>query len=115
MSYELPYADTYFDRIVSSLFFHHLTPENKQRTLSEILRVLKPGGILLIADWGKPANLLMKCASMPVAWLDGETTKDSYEGKLPRLIEDAGFIGVVETAKFNSVFGTIRMHRAEKS
>ena len=114
LSYEMPYADGYFDMVVSSLFFHHLTPENKQRTLSEVLRVLKLGGVLLIADWGKPANLLMKIASKPVEWLDGATTKDSYAGKLPGLIENAGFIKVVETVSFSSVFGTIRMYRAEK-
>ena len=111
----MPYTDRYFECVVFSLFFHHLTPENKQRTLSEVLRVLKPGGILLIADWGKPANLLMKFASLLISWLDGETTTDSYEGKMPRLIEDVGFTEVVETAKFSSVFGTIRTHRAEKS
>lgn len=111
----MPYTDRYFECVVSSLFFHHLTPENKQRTLSEVLRVLKPGGILLIADWGKPANLLMKFASLLISWLDGETTTDSYDGKLPGLMEESGFTKVVETNSFNSVFGTIRMHRAEKS
>lgn len=115
ISFEMPYADGHFDRVVSSLFFHHLTTENKQRTLSEALRVLKLGGVLLIADWGKPANLLMRIASLPVEFLDGKTTKDSFEGKLPGLIEDAGFTKVIETASFNSVFGTIRMHRAEKN
>ncbi len=59
----LPYPDEYFDAIVSSLFFHHLTPENKLKTLVEIRRVLKKCGTLHVADWGKPANLLMKFAS----------------------------------------------------
>jgi ubiquinone/menaquinone biosynthesis C-methylase UbiE len=57
-SFELPYPDGYFDSVVSSLFFHHLTPENKQKTLAEVFRVLKPEGILNIADWGRPANFL---------------------------------------------------------
>ncbi len=110
----MPYEDEYFDAVVSSLFFHHLTPENKRRTLLEIRRVLKSGGALYVADWGKPANLLMKIASLPIKWLDGATTKDSYDGKLPQLMQEAGFAGVAESAAFSTVFGTLRLHRAEK-
>lgn len=52
LSYELPYADESFDRVLSSLFFHHLTHENKLRTLAEVRRELKPGGEFHVADWG---------------------------------------------------------------
>ena len=110
----LPYPDEYFDGVVSSLFFHHLTPENKRKTLVEIRRILKKGGTLHVADWGKPGNLLMRLASMPVQWLDGETTIDSYEGNLPALMKEAGFAGIAETSAFNTVFGTLRLHRAQK-
>lgn len=111
----LPYPDEHFDAIVSSLFFHHLTPENKRKTLLEVRRVLKMGGTLHIADWGKPSNLLMKLASMPVQWLDGATTRDSYAGKLPEIMAEAGFSSIIETADFGTVFGTLRLHRAEKN
>lgn len=110
----LPYPDKHFDAIVSSLFFHHLTPENKRKTLLEVRRVLKTGGTLHIADWGKSSNLLMKLASMPIQWLDGATTKDSYAGNLPELMAEAGFSNVSETADFDTAFGTLRLHRAEK-
>lgn len=115
LSYKMPYENAYFERVVSSLFFHHLTPENKRKTLAEIFRVLKPGGILLVGDWGKPANFLMRIVSMPVQWLDGATTKDSFQGMLPKFMTNAGFRQVVETGSFNSVFGTIRLHKAKKS
>ena len=36
MSFELPYENESFDLIVSSLFFHHLTRENKMKTLREV-------------------------------------------------------------------------------
>lgn len=110
----LPYPNEHFDAIVSSLFFHHLTPENKRKTLLEVRRVLKTGGTLHIADWGKPSNLLMKFVSMPVQWLDGATTKDSYAGKLPEIMKEKGFSNIIETGGFNTVFGTLRLHRAEK-
>lgn len=110
----LPYPDEHFDAIVSSLFFHHLTPENKLKTLAEIRRVLKSSGTLHVADWGRPANLLMRFASTPVQWLDGATTKDSYQGKLPELMAEAEFADIIETADYSTVFGTLRLHRASK-
>lgn len=115
MSYALPYADASFDRVVSSLFFHHLTRENKLKTLQEIKRVLKPKGEFHIADWGLPANLLMKMSSRFIQMLDGyKTTADNFDGRLPKLIEKAGFENVEETNRFNTLFGTIRLHKSCK-
>lgn len=110
----MPYPDEFFDCVVTSLFFHHLTRENKKKTLLEILRVLKPNGQLHIADWDRPANLLMKLAQQPVIWLDGATTRDSFEGKLPEFIREAGFADVIETSIFNTIGGTVRLYKAIK-
>lgn len=114
LSFEMPYPDDYFDEAVSSLFFHHLTPENKRLTLTEILRVLKPGGFLHVADWGKPSNFLMKILSLSVQQFDGATTRDSFQGKLPELSAEAGFTDVSETEFFNTLLGTIRLQKAKK-
>lgn len=110
----MPYPDEFFDCVVTSLFLHHLTRENKKKTLLEILRVLKPNGRLHIADWDRPANLLMKLAQQPVIWLDGATTRDSFEGKLPEFIREAGFADVIETSIFNTIGGTVRLYKAIK-
>lgn len=115
MSFALVYADSMFDRVLSSLFFHHLKRENKLKTLAEIHRVLKPGGELHIADWGTPDNLLMQVGSFLVQKFDGvETTADSFHGLLPQFIAQMGFMLVEETQHFNSLFGTIRLLRAKK-
>lgn len=112
MSFDLPYEDESFDRIVSSLFFHHLSRESKLETLREVNRVLKPDGEFHVADWGLPTSRLMRGASYLIQFLDGfETTADNFNGLLPRLITDAGFSFVEETVHFNSVFGTIRLHK----
>ena len=39
--------------VSGTLFFHHLTQENKQCTIHEVLPVLQPMAPLYIADWGK--------------------------------------------------------------
>jgi ubiquinone/menaquinone biosynthesis C-methylase UbiE len=115
MSFDLPYEDDSFDRVVSSLFFHHLTRDNKLKTLREVKRVLKSNGEFHIADWGLPANLLMKGSSRLIQLLDGsETTADSFNGLLPKLMTDAGFEAVEETNLFNNLFGTIRLHQSRK-
>jgi ubiquinone/menaquinone biosynthesis C-methylase UbiE len=111
-STELPYGDGLFDRVLSSLFFHHLKREDKRRTLREVRRVLAPDGELYVADWGKPDGLLMKAASLPVQWLDGPTTRDNFQGMLPEFIAEAGFAEVTEMSKFNTVGGTIRLYKA---
>ena len=114
-SFRMPFADESFDRTVSSLFFHHLTRAEKSATLTEIRRVLKPGGELHIADWGRPANALMRTVFLVVQILDGfETTRDSVEDRLPPLMEAAGFRGVARTRSFNTPLGTIDLYRATK-
>lgn len=114
LSFALPYREESFARVVSSLFFHHLTRADKLKTLREVLRVLKPNGELHIADWGLPANILMKLASRGIELLDGtETTRDNFKGLLPSLVTEAGFRKVEETLYFNSLFGTIRLLKAK--
>ena len=66
LSYELPYPDASFDRVLSSLFFHHLRPRDKRRTLAEARRVLRPGGELHVADWGRAAGALMRVLAVSI-------------------------------------------------
>ncbi|GLZ28680.1 hypothetical protein Lesp02_08700 [Lentzea sp. NBRC 105346] len=47
---ELPYPDGSFDRVFSSLMLHHLDSPVKDTLLAEVRRVLKPGGLLVLAD-----------------------------------------------------------------
>ena len=48
----IPFAEGHFDRVISSLVFHHLSDYQKATAFSEILRVLITGGRLHFADWG---------------------------------------------------------------
>lgn len=112
---DLPFEDSEFDRVVSSLMLHHLDRETKRAALREVLRVLRPGGELHLADWGPPRNLLDRAAFFPVRLLDGfEITRDNYEGRLPGLMEEAGFTGSEQTAAFGTVLGPLALFRAVK-
>ena len=115
MACDLPYPNGSFDRVLSSLFFHHLKHEQKKRTLKEVFRVLRPGGELHVADWGKPSNALMRGAFLLVQLLDGfETTADHVTGLLPELFRAVGFEEVRETACFTTMFGTLALFRSAK-
>lgn len=108
----LPYHGESFDRVLSSLMFHHLDSEQKLNCLREIRRVLKSDGEFHLVDWGKPANVLASLGFLPVRLLDGlEVTAANFHGELPRYIGEAGFADVVETSYLNTVFGTLRFIR----
>lgn len=114
-SFELPYPENAFDRVISSLMFHHLTREDKSKTLHEVYRVLRPGGELHIADWGKTQNAIMRTAFFSVQLLDGFlTTTDHVTGVFPELIRKAGFADVKEENRFMTVYGTLSLYSAKK-
>jgi len=49
---EIPAPDEQFNAIVSIAAFHHLpTLELRKKALQEMLRVLKPGGIMILTTW----------------------------------------------------------------
>ena len=112
MAFELPYPSDSFDRVFSSMVLHHLTRENKLRSVKEMFRVLKSNGELHVADFGKPQNLMMHIVSLIMRRL--EETSDLIQGLLPEMLRKAGFYQVEETAKFMTAFGTIVLVRARK-
>ncbi|HZX05308.1 class I SAM-dependent methyltransferase [Kribbella sp.] len=57
---ELPFNDASFDLVVSCLAFHHISPADRPRALSEAHRVLVPGGRLMLADLRRPRNPVVR-------------------------------------------------------
>ncbi|MDK2914206.1 MAG: hypothetical protein PWQ79_1121 [Thermococcaceae archaeon] len=47
---EIPLPEGSADTVVSTYAFHHVTDEKKGEAVKEMLRVLRPGGVLIIAD-----------------------------------------------------------------
>lgn len=115
-SSSLPYADERFDRVLSSLFFHHLSWGDKLLTAREMHRVLRPSGELHVADWGRASGLVSRTAFLAVQLLDGfDTTSDNVAGLLPVLFGSAGFRQVEEARRIPTAFGIVSLYRAVKS
>ncbi|MEO7838129.1 MAG: methyltransferase domain-containing protein [Anaerolineales bacterium] len=108
----LPYPDSVFDRVVTSLVIHHLVTEDKCHAFKEIYRVLKPNGELHVLDFGAPHSSLTRFMIRYMRRL--EETADNFDGLIPRLITEAGFSGVKEAEHFLTIFGPLSIWRAVK-
>lgn len=113
---KIPYPEKYFNHVMSSLVFHHLTLRQKYDSLKELFRVLKPSGEIHIADFGKPSDKLQRIGFYSVQLLDGfETTNDSLRNALPKAMTDCGFSEVEEKGFFKTLVGTVRLLKGVKS
>jgi ubiquinone/menaquinone biosynthesis C-methylase UbiE len=105
---ELDLPDGSVDAAVMSLVLHHLGPQGKDRALRDLRRVLRPGGQLHIADWGRPATPVLRAAFFALQLLDGfESTRDHAAGRLPEIVRDAGFASVERYGRLRTAWGTL--------
>ncbi len=108
----LPYPNSSFDRVVTSLVIHHLVTEDKRRAFEEIYRVLKPQGELCVLDYGMPHSTT---ARFITGYMHGlEEAADNFGGLIPQFIRDAGFRSVHEEEHFLTLFGPLSLWRAIK-
>lgn len=115
-SNRLPFAGARFDAVLSTLFFHHLSDDDKRATAAEVLRVLTPGGRLVVADLGRPQDPAMRVAvAATVQLLDGRpTTSLNVAGGLPGLLADGGLESVAVTDRLRTPIGTIEIVTARR-
>ena len=109
---ELPYPDGSFDRVVSSLVLHHLARDAKLAALAEMHRVLRPGGQVLIADFGRPTSGWGRALAGLV--LRAEHLQDNLAGRIPEFLERAGFADVHEAGRHHFLGGVLVFHRGRK-
>jgi ubiquinone/menaquinone biosynthesis C-methylase UbiE len=109
----LPFENSSFDAVVSTLFFHHLPFDLKAKSLSEANRVLKPDGRLLVADMHSPDSFFGKLISHISRYiLMQPEIGENIRGVLPGLIEEAGFNPPEKAATY---FGYIAVFTSRKS
>jgi ubiquinone/menaquinone biosynthesis C-methylase UbiE len=112
---ELPLPDRSCDRVTMSLLLHHLDPDGKSAALAEAHRVLRPGGRLHIADWGRPQDPLMRAGLLTLAIFDGfDGIRDHAAGRLPLFIEGAGFGDLYRRDRLRTAWGSLELLSATR-
>jgi ubiquinone/menaquinone biosynthesis C-methylase UbiE len=102
----LPYPDGTFDRVFSSMMFHHVGQNEKSKVLAEVRRVLKPGGRLEFMDFaGGTHNFLAQV-------LHGRQVNASAEDRLLRRMREAGMIAAHRTDSQRTFLGAIASYQA---
>lgn len=97
-----------YDRVYSTMTFHHLSPDAKDSALTVARRALAPAGHFVVADFGRPRDPLQWAL---FAWiqqpLDGfHNTRPHRDGRFERALH-AAFGDVRSTAVWRTVAGTI--------
>jgi ubiquinone/menaquinone biosynthesis C-methylase UbiE len=97
-----------YDRVYSTMTFHHLAPDAKHEALDTARGVLARGGRFVVADFTRPRDPLQWAL---FAWiqqpLDGFTnTRPHRDGRFERAIQSA-FTRVRSTAVARTIAGTI--------
>lgn len=100
----LNFPDQTFDVVLSTFMMHHLPDNLKRLGLSEVARVLKPGGRLVIADFKRPEER----ENSP-----GRAMEIGFQD-LPALVKESGF-SQVETEEMRLPRTEIGFIRALKS
>ena len=124
---QLPFAENSFDCVCISFGIRNFT--DKDQSLAEILRVLKPGAPLLVLEFSTPTNPLLETAyrtfqtlwppigkllvgaAQPYQYLVESIRMHPNQKSLKQMFEDSGF---VETGFHNLVGGIAAIHRGVK-
>ncbi len=102
-----------YDTVMSGLCFSELSDDEIVYTLNEVKRILKPGGILLIADEVSPKNILKKIINLIIrvplviiTYLITQTTTNAVKNLLEK-IQESGMI--IESVKLNKLESFIEL------
>ena len=107
---ELPYPDASFDRVFSAFMFHHLESDEKEKTLQEARRVLKPSGSLHLVDFG--GAKVGSDGFIGRLQHRSERLRDNFGDRIPTLMRKAGFAVPTEVAHRVTIFGRVTYYRA---
>jgi ubiquinone/menaquinone biosynthesis C-methylase UbiE len=109
-AYDLPYPSQTFDVVLSSFMVHHLSSEDKVRAFREVRRVLKPDRRFHLLDFGRPVSFTSRVQTMILGGF--EKADDNINGRIPSMLEQAGFDDVSEVEYVKTFFGPAWFYEA---
>jgi len=107
----LPFPAEKFNVVTSSLMIHHLTPEQKQKMMREVHRVLKPGGRFYLFDFAPPTNLWGKIFT--TVFRKVEQLDDALDGKYRIFLGEAGFKNIQSLYQTHGMLELLLAHKPQ--
>ena len=107
----LEYGDATFDRVFSSMMFHHIPRDDRTRVLTEIRRVLKPGGSLEFLDIAGTGQ-----RSFLARLLHGPAPQaPPGEDRLLRRMNEAGLTDARKMRDLKTIIGGLSFYQARRN
>jgi ubiquinone/menaquinone biosynthesis C-methylase UbiE len=103
---KLPFAEATFDVVISRLVVHHLPDELKRQAFAEIFRVLKPGGVIFLADFKLPTNPIL--AHLTSLFVGHPMMVQSSVASLSPMLSQAGFNNITSGPTRSAFLGFVR-------
>ena len=103
----LPYDAATFDRVVSSMMFHHLRTDDKPKALAEWRRVLRPGGRLEFVDLAAGTHGFL------AQFIHGHRPLGPVaDDRMLQRLRDAGFTEAQRTGDRDTLVGRVAFYHA---
>jgi ubiquinone/menaquinone biosynthesis C-methylase UbiE len=102
----MPYPDGAFDRVFSSMMFHHVPKRDKTNVLAEVRRVLKPGGRLEFIDLAGGTHDFFGHA------LHGREANATAHDRLLARMHEAGLTNAARTDTRRTAVGAVAYYEA---
>lgn len=106
----LPYGHGSFDRVFSSMMFHHLRPAQKEGMLREVRRVLAPGGRLEFLDFSHPGGHVHGFLARLVH--SHAELRDNVDERIVDRMVAAGLAGATMVREQGTLFGRVGFFQA---
>jgi len=106
----LGYPDGAFDRVFSSMMFHHVEKADKENTLRDIRRVLKPGGRLEFLDFAGPHSHGQGVLARLIH--SHQRLTDNAEDRILARFSGAGFREPKKIRDHRTLFGSLGFYQA---
>jgi ubiquinone/menaquinone biosynthesis C-methylase UbiE len=112
----LPFDANSFDKVVLVLALHDRTPDIKLAIANEMLRVLRHGGTLHVADYDKPATPRERGTLTFAEYISGRAAAEPHlNGNWTAFFAKAGFVGIRRQSSHSIGIGRITVVKARKS
>ncbi|HET7460322.1 MAG TPA: class I SAM-dependent methyltransferase [Longimicrobium sp.] len=106
----LPYGDGTFDRVLSSLMYHHLRGAQKEQMLREVRRVLKPGGTFHLLDFAGPGG--QKRGFIASHLHSHRALRDNDQERVVAAMHAAGLRDATVTRRLATLAGDVLLYHA---